>query len=110
MSAEAGYELQREPVEGALAVFLGAPAVPVDLRELTYGELQRAMYEVSGTRQMAQSVLAATLAVNGEPIGLDELDALPGRFARELGALLTRTMAMHGLLGTPESETPAGEA
>lgn len=79
----------------------------VELRELSYGELRRVMQEASGKRA-GESLLGATLCVNGTPIGLEALDALPGRFAGALGAALQECLGLYGMAPPPEpSEAPS---
>lgn len=77
------FELQTRPAPAALAV-LGAV---VELREIDYAATLDAMFAVSTSTRKARPIdglLAACLFVDGKPIGLEALLALPGRFTRSI--------------------------
>ena len=88
------YELQREPVPDGLAT-LGQS---VELWELNYGVMRETMAQSEKPGQSAERLLAASLHVDGVPLGYDGLQALPGRFAGAIAAALERVMRMHGLM------------
>jgi hypothetical protein len=92
MTAPLTFELQREPCPG-----LADLGDEVELRELSYGALRRAMAQASETSGVGDAVLAASLHVDGEPLGLAGLDALPGRLSMAIANALTRCLELHGL-------------
>jgi hypothetical protein len=93
------FELQTVPAPEGLA----ALGERVELRELTYGELRRTM-ATADRAQAGEALLAASLYVDGAPLGLDALQALPGRFAGGIARALERTLALHGMGVTAPAE------
>lgn len=87
------FELQTVPAPAGLAA-LGAR---VELRELSYGALRRAMQAAASQGQAGEALLAACLYVDGEPLGLEALQALPGRFAGAIARALERALELHGM-------------
>jgi len=81
-----------DPVPGLEA--LGAQ---VQLRELSYGALREAMGAATGAARASDALLAAALFVDGAPIGLETLDALPGRFAGPIARAMERCLELHGM-------------
>ena len=69
----------------------------VQLRELCYGDLRRAMSEANGVGRAGEALLARSLWVDGAPIGLEALDALPGRFAGAIARAMERCLMLHGM-------------
>jgi hypothetical protein len=68
------FELHYEPAPAGLAS-LGSV---VEIRELPFGQLMDLL------AKGGQHLLGASLHVDGVPIGVDALQALPGRFAASL--------------------------
>lgn len=111
MAAFETYELHREPVPGLAD--LGAR---VELREVSYGAVKRAM-GAAPEGLVGEALLGAALHVDGEPLGLEGLLELPGRFSSAIAEALARCLEVHGLRrGAPgedasaEDDTPPGEA
>jgi hypothetical protein len=98
------FELQTIPAPAGLAP-LGSS---VELRELSYGAVRRAMAEGEG-RRASEALLAASLHVDGAPLTLDTLDALPGRFSSAIGQALGQTLALHGM-GAASEDDAANDA
>lgn len=97
------FELQTCPAPQALGV-LGAD---VTLRELPYGALRAAMAAAERPRESAERLLAASLHVDGAPIGFDALQGLPGRLAGGISQALQICMRLHGLArDEPGDELP----
>ena len=94
------FELQRKPAPAGLAA-LG----DVEVRELGYGAMREAMSATDKPGQSAERLLAASLHVNGEPLGYEALQQLPGRFAGAIAASLEVCLRLHGLTGG-DPETP----
>jgi hypothetical protein len=88
------FSLQTKKVSGALGAALGGNA---ELRELSYGQLREAMTKAPTIAEAAEYITAASLIVNGQPLGIEALRALPGRFSGEIGSLLAEVVAMHGM-------------
>lgn len=86
------FELRTEPAPQGLAS-LGQV---VELHELCYGAMRDAMAAGVGA-ESADRLLAASLHVDGEPVGYDALQALPGRFAGSIARALEQTLRLHGL-------------
>jgi hypothetical protein len=87
------FELQTiEPVPGLEA--LGAR---VQLRELSYGSLRAAMRAVAGSDRASELLLGASLYVDGAPLGLDGLDALPGHLSGAVARAMSRCLELHGM-------------
>lgn len=94
------FELQTEPGPAALA-----PLGDVQVRELSYGRMREVMGEADKPGQSAERLLAASMWVDGAPIGFDALQALPGRFAGAISEALAQCLRLHGL--TPaDDEAP----
>lgn len=96
-----GYDLQTEPGPAALA-----PLGQVELRELPYGQMRAVMAASDQPGQSAERLMAASMHVDGQPLGYEALQALPGRFAGGITTALTQCLRMHGLATEPE---PAAE-
>jgi hypothetical protein len=103
MAAPETYELQRVPCPE-----LGVLGAQVELRELSYGALRRAMAQADEASGVGDAVLAAALYVDGEPLGQEALDALPGRYSMPITNALARCLKLHGL--TSARARPAAEA
>jgi hypothetical protein len=69
----------------------------VELHELPYGEL-RAVMRTTARDLAGEGLLGACLFVDGAPIGLEALLALPGRFSGAIAAAMGRAMALHGMV------------
>jgi len=95
-----GFDLQTQSAPAALAPL----GMVVELRELAYGEMREAMEQADKPGQAAERLLAASLVVDGVPLGYAALRALPGRFSGGIASALQRCLAMHGLTA------PAGDA
>ncbi len=109
------FELQTVPAPAGLA----ALGERVELRELSYGALRAAMQSAVVRGQAGEALLAASLHVDGEPLGLEALEALPGRFAGAIARALQRTLELHGMsldaaneadAEAPDEDPPPGEA
>ena len=99
------YELQTLPAPDKLAPLGQA----VELRELPFGEMREAMGAAERPEERGFYLLAASLHVDGQPLGYEELQALPGRFSGGLTQALALVVRMHGLGGEDEpDEGPAG--
>jgi hypothetical protein len=81
------FELQTQPAPAGLAV-LGSV---VELRELPFGPLMELL------AKGGQHLLGASLHVDGQPIGAEALQALPGRFAAALVEAQGVMKRMHDL-------------
>lgn len=92
MAAPLTYALQCEPCPA-----LSDLGAQVELRELSYGALRRAMAQASEAGGVGDAVLAASLHVDGAPLGLAGLEALPGRWSMAIANALTRCLELHGL-------------
>jgi hypothetical protein len=91
------YDLERRPARARrLAVFFDG--APLELVEIPFGPLSDLWISirVHGLNP-GRSILAATLHVDGAPIGLEALDALPGRLSAELVELMQQAMRMHAM-------------
>jgi len=100
-----GYELQVRPAPQKLAAAFGGTTI--ELRELSYGATTDAM-RIGGERGRAsEGLLGESLHVDGKPVGLDALLALPGRYMRLVGEALGDCIEMHGLRSTAESDDDA---
>jgi hypothetical protein len=99
------FELQViSPVPG-----LEALGERVELRELAYRDVRAALAAGSEVARSTEALFAASLHVDGAPLGLDALDALPGRLAGSVTRALQRCLALHGM-GAPAGGEAAGEA
>jgi hypothetical protein len=96
------FELQTRPVAQRLAEAIGGTTV--ELRELDYGTLTAAMRD--NPDRMGEAVLARALYVDGEPFGLPNLLALPGRFANDIASALKACSAMHGMGAVADDDAP----
>jgi hypothetical protein len=81
----------------------------LELVELTFGP----QFEIAvGVRTRGDhpglAMLARALHIDGEPLGLDGLRALPGFLGAELNALMLETVRMHA--DPLEDDVPAAEA
>jgi hypothetical protein len=97
------FELHTEPAPAGLA-HLGQV---VDVRELPYGQMREAMAASEQPGQSAERLLAASLHVDGQPIGYGPLLALPGRFSGAIAAALEQTLRLHGLARDEAPTEPA---
>jgi hypothetical protein len=98
------FDLQTLEAEPALQA-LGH----VQLRELSYGDMREAM-RTSGATDAADVLLGRCLLVDGEPIGLARLRALPGRLAGALARSTVQVMRLHGLAEPASAEAPGEDA
>jgi hypothetical protein len=104
------FALQTEPVAGLEE--LGQ----CELREVPAGPLRLLMGHChTHDLDLTFSVLAASLHVDGEPIGLERLDALPARFLGPLQPVIQACIAMHDVGGRRSADDtdgapPSGEA
>ena len=96
------FALVTEPCEG-LTSALGRD---YELRELPYGAMKRAMRAAGALDAAGDALLAASLHVDGTPIGMDRLDALPGHLSTVIQAALVRCLELHGL-STAAAAAPA---
>jgi hypothetical protein len=96
------YELQVRPAPQRLAGAFGGTVI--ELRELTYGQMRDAMRAGGDVERASESLLGQSLHVDGKPVGLDALLALPGRFAGLVGSVLSDCIRMHGLAGAADDE------
>jgi hypothetical protein len=81
------FTLRIEPAPGGLAT-LGQL---VELRELPLGQLTEAM------AKGGHHIFAAALHIDGVPIGVDGMQALPGRFAADVAEAEVTLRRMHDL-------------
>jgi hypothetical protein len=82
----------------------------VELRELFYGDEQRAL--MAGGPRGLEWLLCATLHVDGAPYTIGQLDALPGRFGGPITRAMKVVMKLYRLEDPVEgsAETPAPPA
>jgi hypothetical protein len=99
------YELQVRAVPQPLAGACGGTVV--ELRELTYGQMRAAMRHGGEQELASEALLGAALHVDGEPLGLEGLLNLPGRFAGDVAKVMRQCHVMHGLM--PEEPAPEGD-
>ena len=90
-----GYALQVKPGPAKLAEVFGVSSV--EIRELSYGAMTDAMRIGAERNRASDGLLAESLHVDGHPVGLDALLALPGRLSKVIGDALTTCLVMHGL-------------
>jgi hypothetical protein len=103
-----GFELQVQPLHGKLTEAFDGAAV--ELRELPWIAVREAM-SAGGERGFAgEGLLAASLHVDGKPVGIDALLQMPGRYTGALGVALMAVHRMHGLIGDePEEDDEGGD-
>lgn len=91
------YELACEPVTDAPRLAEHFGGAQLELRELAWGPLFEVTMAVRRSGVFpGQPVLAASLHVNGKPIGLEALEALPGKhLALELTRLMGRALELN---------------
>lgn len=109
------YAPARHPVRNAPRLAAHFKGATLELVELTFGP----QFDVAvGVRTRGDNaglaLLAAALHVDGEPLGLEALRALPGRLGVELNALMLETLRMNnddGADAPPEASAndPTGE-
>jgi hypothetical protein len=90
----ATYSLIIEPVPA-----LAGLGSRVELHELSVGAVKRTIIEAAETHQSARwpdMLLGRALWIDGEPIGIERLDALPGRLTPVVTAAIKRCMVLHG--------------
>lgn len=82
----------------------------VELRELPYGQMRAAMAAADKPGESADRLLAASLHVDGEPLGYPTLLALPARFSGAIAETLETAMRLHGIetAGPAQAEAPKG--
>jgi hypothetical protein len=101
------FELQTRAAPAGLAILGGL----VELREVPYGTVREAMAAGGKVGKSAEGLLAASLHVDGQPIGLAALLGLPGRFAGPIAKALAIVIELHGLQSDepdePENPAPA---
>jgi hypothetical protein len=85
------FDLVREP-RPELAALGPEP----QLRELTHGDVKRLMRSAP-SEEFAEALLAASLYVDGVPVGLRTLDRAPGHLTLALGEAMRRALELHGL-------------
>lgn len=90
------FELLVRPVPQRLAEAIGGT---VELRELTFGQIREAIRLGGEQERASESLLAASLHVDGKPIGMPALLALPGRFAGVIAQAMKECAEMHGISG-----------
>jgi hypothetical protein len=104
------FELQILPAPDGLA----ALGERVELHELAYGAMRAVMAAEPSSEHVGEALLAASLWVDGEPLGsLEALRELPGRFAGGILRALEACMQMYGLRPGGEAaneDTEPGEA
>jgi hypothetical protein len=100
------FQLQTEKAPAGLAL-LGQY---VEIRELSYGAMRETMAASEQPGQSAERLLAASLYVDGQPIGYEALRGLPGRFSGAIADALGQTLRLHGLdrTATPSEAPPGG--
>jgi len=101
------FELQViHPVPG-----FDALGTDVELRELPYGEVRAALAAGRAAERSTESLFAASLHIDGKPLGLAGLDALPGRLSGAVQRAIERCLDLHGMLRVPapEADEPAQE-
>lgn len=90
------FNLEKRPLPPKLAqAFEGHTVELCEVPWLGVIEAWRAGNERGGLA--SQGLLAACLFVDGQPIGLDQLLAMPGRYTRVLGEAMAIVHQMHGL-------------
>jgi len=103
------FELQTIPAPPGLAPL----GTRVELRELSYGDLRRAMAAAPDSTHAGEALLAASLHVDGEPYTLDDLEALPGRFSGAIARALGQVLELHGMASAAanddDADAPADE-
>jgi len=88
------FELQTiDPVPG-----LEELGTRVELRELPYRAVRAALAAGRAAERSTEALFAASLHVDGMPLGLDGLDALAGRYTGAVQRAMERCLGMHGLL------------
>lgn len=104
MSEPLTFELHRETVPG-----LADLGERVELREIPYGAVKRAMG--SADRGMVgEALLGAALFVDGTAIGIDAVLDLPGRYSSAIADALARCLEIHGLRrGADDADAPNAE-
>lgn len=96
------FALQVEPCP-ALSAGLGRA---VELRELSYGAMKRAFRAGGGLEHATDALFAFALHVDGSPLGIEGLDALPGHLAEDINAAITRCLRMHGMSAGEPAAAP----
>ena len=79
----------------------------VELRELPYGAVRAALAAGASIDRSTEALFAASLHIDGKPVGLEGLDALPGRVSGSVSAAVARCMELHGLGRRPPAEPDA---
>jgi hypothetical protein len=94
--------MKREPLLPFRLIVEDVPALAelgvVQLRELGCGALKRAFLAVKGEPNVAaiiDEVLAQALTIDGEPIGRDGLDMVPGHLLPALNEVTNRCAEIH---------------
>lgn len=100
------YELQRVPVDPRLAEVLGADACFV---EMSYGAVRKEMARAPAAMDSAEYLAAACIHVNGQPLGIEGLRAIPGRFTKLIAQAIEQTIRLHGMQNEEQGDD-AGKA
>lgn len=101
------FELRTEPFP-ALASLSATGAV--ELRELDFGRMFEAIVAAPDAVQTGLYQLAASLHVDGEPIGIDRLRALPGRYFVAIQLAQAACRRLHSVEDEGESAALMDEA
>jgi len=112
MSEPTTFELHRERVPA-----LADLGTVVELREIPYGRVKRAM-SAAPEGMVGEALLGASLFVDDAPIGFDAVLDLPGRYSSGIAEALARCLEIHGLrrgndrdpAAPAQDESPPGEA
>jgi hypothetical protein len=106
------FELRVMPAPAIFACLGGV----VELREVPYGMARQALNAGGKRGYSAEGLLAVSLHVDGAPIGLDALLALPGRFTGHISKAMQAAVDLHGLEvdaepapAAPADPAPGGE-
>lgn len=90
------YTPERRPVRNAPRLARHFDGARLELVELTFGpQFLIAVGVRTRGDNAGLALLAGALQVDGHPIGLEELQALPARLGPELNALMLECMQMH---------------
>src|SRR5262252_8070471 len=87
------YELQTREAPHSLAAAFGGTTI--ELRERVYVDVRDAIATSNG--HATEAVLAASLYVDGQPVTVDALLHVPGRFLGTISRLLAEVQPLYGL-------------
>jgi hypothetical protein len=89
-------EVEQLPLERVVEPVAGFEALGrAELHELSCGEVNRVMRQAPDGLH-GEALLAACLRIDGAPLGLERLQALPGRFFFAVRRAVDRCGVLHG--------------